>query len=179
MTESAIIQHIKSGQKEEYRYLVEKYYERIFHTTLGFLHCKEDAEEITEDVFIKAYYAIPTFRGDAAFSTWIYRIAVNLCKNQLKKRRLHNVIMDISTLNFLTDNSANPQKALENKDESKLIEKAISLLPPKQNTAFILSKYNELSQKEIASIMKTSEGAVEQLLVRAKNNLRNYLVKRL
>ncbi|MCU7693734.1 RNA polymerase sigma factor [Haoranjiania flava] len=179
MTESAIIQHIKSGQKEEYRHLVEKYYERIFYTALGFLHCKEDAEEITEDVFIKAYYAIPTFRGDAAFSTWIYRIAVNLCKNQLKKRRLHNAIMDISTLNFLADKSANPQKALENKDESELIEKAISLLPPKQNTAFVLSKYNELSQKEIASIMKISEGAVEQLLVRAKNNLRNYLVKRL
>jgi RNA polymerase sigma-70 factor (ECF subfamily) len=85
MTDSEIIRLILQGDQDKFRVLVERYQSMIFRTCMGFLHNKDDADDLTQDIFIKSYQSLPGFKGEAAFSTWIYRIAVNASLNKKRK----------------------------------------------------------------------------------------------
>jgi RNA polymerase sigma-70 factor (ECF subfamily) len=151
---------------------------------MGFLHNKEDADDLTQDVFIQTYQTLTAFKGDASFSTWIYRIAVNASLNGVRKssknkflQRLENVFVSDKSreYSFPTSDLENPENILIHAERNEWVEKALSSLPEKQRIAIVLSKYDDLSQKEIAEIMETTEGAVEALIQRAKSNLREKL----
>jgi RNA polymerase sigma-70 factor (ECF subfamily) len=148
---------------------------------MGFLHNKDDADDLTQDIFIQAYLSLHSFKGESTFFTWIYRIAVNASLNKVRKNSGNQVLnrldslfgsgkeKDISLPVFDTDN---PESILIRQEHSKWVQDALDSLPENQRTAIVLSKYDDLSQKEIAEIMKTTEGAVEALIQRAKTNLR-------
>jgi len=85
MTDKEIINLILQGDREKFRILVEKYQQLVFRTCLGFLHNKDDADDLTQDIFIQAYQSLKGFKGEASFSTWIYRIAVNASLNKVRK----------------------------------------------------------------------------------------------
>ena len=179
MTEQQIIQEILEGNSSKFKLLVEKYQNMVFRTTIGFVHNKEDAEDLTQDVFIRVFQSLKTFNGDAEFSTWLYRITVNTSINHLNKiksRGLLHFAEDIlqNIFNMASDDK-NPQQQMEQTERDEAIRKAIDALPEKQRTAFVLSKYDDLTQKEIAAIMQSTEGSVEQLLQRAKSSLQNKL----
>jgi len=184
MTDSEIIKKILKEDKENYRILVEKYQQMVFSTCMGFLHNKDDADDLTQEVFIQAYLSLSRFKGDAAFSTWLYRIAVNASLNKVRKS-VKNLIMqrfDILFGNekpleapFSLSNEEDPENILIKHEHIEWLQKALDALPENQRTAIILSKYDDLPQKEIAEIMNTTEGAVEALLQRAKKNLREKL----
>lgn len=184
MNDNEIIKEILNGDHQRYALLVEKYRRMVFLVCLGFTHHQEDSNDLTQDVFMNAYRHLASFNEKAQFSTWLYRIAVNTTLNALRKKR------NWFSLSSTSDNQEsgrelnetislsdeyNPEQAMIQTEEHHLIHKAIDMLPEKQRTAFVLSRYDELSQREIASIMETSEGAVEQLLIRAKNNLQKRL----
>ena len=184
MTESELIGEILRGDKEKYRFIVEKYRQMVFRTCIGFLHNKDDADDLTQDVFIQAYQSLQRFKGDSAFSTWLYRIAVNASLNKIRKSPLKLMIQKIENLTGSRSGSDvypiipdedDPEKILLRQEHVEWIQKALEQLPENQRTAIVLSKYDDLSQKEIAEIMKTTEGAVEALLQRAKKNLREKL----
>lgn len=179
MTEQQIIQAILSGDHSKFEWLVEKYQAMVFRTAMGFVHNKEDAEDLTQDVFIRVFQAFKTFNGDAEFSTWLYRITVNTSINHLNKIKnkglLHFAEDILQQLFNKASEDQNPQQQLEQTERDKAIRKAIDALPEKQRTAFILSKYDDLTQKEIAAIMQSTEGSVEQLLQRAKSRLQKKL----
>lgn len=179
MTEHQIIQAILSGDHSKFEWLVEKYQAMVFRTAMGFVHNKEDAEDLTQDVFIRVFQAFKTFNGDAEFSTWLYRITVNTSINHLNKIKnkglLHFAEDILQQLFNKASEDQNPQQQLEQTERDKAIRKAIDALPEKQRTAFILSKYDDLTQKEIAAIMQSTEGSVEQLLQRAKSRLQKKL----
>jgi RNA polymerase sigma-70 factor (ECF subfamily) len=158
-----------------------EYHTKVFRTAMGFVHSKEDAEDLTQEVFIRAYRSRNSFRGDAGISTWLYRITVNLALNHIGREKRRTVFRPASDS---LDDYANrdggektPHKLLESSELRENIRRAIDSLPDKQRTAFVLSKYEELPGREIAEVMKTSEGAVEQLLQRAKGNLQKKLNK--
>jgi len=184
MTDNEIIKKILKEDKENYRILVEKYQQMVFSTCMGFLHNKDDADDLTQEVFIQAYLSLSRFKGDAAFSTWLYRIAVNASLNKVRKS-VKNLIMqrfDILFGNekpleapFSLSNEEDPENILIKHEHIEWLQKALDALPENQRTAIILSKYDDLPQKEIAEIMNTTEGAVEALLQRAKKNLREKL----
>jgi len=179
MTEEQLIQEIVSGNTLAFKTLMEKYQERVFHVAMGFVHLKEDAEDLTQEVFIKVYQSLSTFNHDSEFSTWLYRITINTCINFVNRNRKKRVLQSIedvwqSAFNQY-DKEKTPLEKLITSERNLLIKKAIDSLSEKQRSAFILSKYEELPQKEIAAIMNTTEGAVEQLLQRAKNNLQKKL----
>ncbi len=175
MNDSDIIRNVLNGDQNKYSLIVEKYQSNVFRTVMGFVHQKENAEEITQDVFVKAYYSLKSFQGRSAFNTWLYRITVNLCLNFLNKEKRRKI------WSLFTDSFQLPTKEkfvitqMEEAEEFRIVQKAIDSLSEKQRTAFVLSKYEELSQKEIASVMNITEGAVEQLLQRAKINLKKKL----
>jgi len=186
MNDNEIIKSIVQGDRDSFRILVERYQQMVFRTCMGFLHNKEDAEDLTQDVFIQAYQSLSRFKGESAFSTWLYRIAVNASLNKIRKSKLKLVFERFENLTGsdrtgsdtypVIKNDEDPEKIIIRQEHSEWLGRALDSLPENQKTAIVLSKYDDLSQKEIAEIMKTTEGAVEALLQRAKKNLREKLL---
>jgi len=146
----------------------------VFRTALGFLHCVEDAEDVTQEVFLKAWRNLNSFRGESAISTWLYRIAVNLSLNYIsrKKREARFSLEEKSVpVAGKAISGDDPHVQMERDETESAVRDAIDSLPGRQRMAFVLSRYDDLSQKEVAAVMKLSEGAVEQLLHRAKVTL--------
>lgn len=175
MSDVQLIEKIQSGNIAVFEQLMAKYERMVFRTAMGFIHTKEDAEDLTQDIFIQVYQSLSKFKGDAEFSTWLYRITVNMSINFVNKNRKKKLLESLGTIFHLSSKEKTPLELLEQSECDKRIKKAIDSLPDTQRTAFVLSRYEELSQKEIATIMNKSEGAVEQLLQRAKNSLQKKL----
>jgi RNA polymerase sigma-70 factor, ECF subfamily len=184
MTDGEIIKLILLGDKEKFRILVEKYQQMVFRICMGFLHNKDDADDLTQDVFIQAYQSLSHFKGNSAFSTWLYRISVNNSLNKIRQsplKRIFNRFENSSgnknekEIYPPVSDEENPEYILIHKEHFEWIQRVLETLPENQRTAIVLSKYDDLSQKEIAEIMNTTEGAVEALLQRAKKNLREKL----
>ena len=184
MTDNDIIAQILQGDRNLYRKLVEKYQPMVFRTCMGFLHNKDDSDDLTQEIFIQAYQTLSGFKGDAGFSTWIYRIAVNASLNKTRKSSKSLLVQRFEMVfgnsgkqeySFPIPDSENPENILILDEHRELVQRALESLPENQRTAIVLSKYDDLSQRQIAQIMKTSEGAVEALIQRAKANLREKL----
>lgn len=179
-----MVQRIVEGEQELFTELVRVHQTLVFRTCMGLTHSKEDAEDLTQEVFISAYLQLDRFKGESKLSTWLYRMAVNASLNHIRSSKKRSIFQRIE--GFFTREKTevttvalpvtdNPEQQLIAAQESKAIERAIDALPEKQRVAFTLSRYDELPQAEIAAIMGISEGAIEQLLQRAKANLRKKL----
>ena len=184
ITDLEIVKKITDGDSNQYRILVERYQQMIFRTCMGFLHNRDDADDLVQDIFIQAYQALPKFRQQSSFSTWLYRIAVNAALNKVRKNSKSFLVRYFESFSGSENRNSPPTNVTdyENpedlmiRDEHRLwIQKALDSLPPNQQIAIVLSQYDDLPQKEIAEIMKTTEGAVEALIQRAKSNLRRIL----
>ena len=175
MSDEQLIKEIISGNHAAFKNLMEKYQLQVFRTAMGFVHTKEDAEEVTQDIFVRVYQSISSFRHDAEFSTWLYRITVNTSLNFLRSNRKNRLLQSLEAIFSLRSEEKTPLEELESAERDRRIRVAIDSLPEKQRMAFILSRYEELPQKKIAAVMNRSEGAVEQLLQRAKENLQKKL----
>ena len=138
----------------------------------------QDAEDITQDVFVDVYHQSAAFRGEAAVSTWLYRIAMNKCIDHLRKkqRRAKSGFMGLFHTGIVDEKGEmdfyHPGVATENKEKAVILFKAMKTLPEKQHTAWVLSELENLSYKEISEIMNVSLSSVESLLFRARQNLR-------
>ena len=181
MTDHEVIALILNGNPDKFRILVERYQTMVFRTCMGFLHNKDDADDLTQDIFIKVYQSLGSFKGESLFSTWIYRVSVNASLNRVRKNSGSQVLYRIDQffnftkekeVPFQASESGNPESILIDQEKSKWVQDALDSLPENQRTAIVLSKYDDLSQKEIAAVMNTTEGAVEALIQRAKANLR-------
>jgi RNA polymerase sigma-70 factor (ECF subfamily) len=182
MNDSEVIRSVQNGNRNDFRILVDKYQQTVFRITMGFVHAKEDAEDLTQEIFISAFQSLGKFRGDSLFSTWLHRIAVNACLNHTRNSKT-TLVSRIASL-FGSENiterlmpvtEENPEEIIIKNEHRDWLQKALESLPENQHTAIVLSKYDDMSQKEIAEIMNLTEGAVESLLQRAKNNLREKL----
>jgi RNA polymerase sigma factor (sigma-70 family) len=150
----------------------------VFNLSLNYVQNREDAEEITQDVFISAFEKFSEFRQESKLSTWLYRITINRCIDFERAKKRQKRFAFISSL-FGINNALiidppsfdHPGVQLEDKEAMKKIFEAINGLPENQKTALILLKIEEKSQAETAEIMQISIKAVESLLQRAKNNL--------
>jgi len=182
MSDNEVIKRVLSGERDQYRILVERYQDMIFRTCIGFVHQKEDADDLSQEVFIQVYQSLSGFKGESSFSTWIYRFAVNASLNKLRKssrnfilQRLDNLISPERELKLMLPVNEDPETLLINEEHRNRVRRAVDSLPENQRTAIVLSKYDDLSQKQIAEIMNISEGAVEALIQRGKANLRKKL----
>lgn len=169
MIEDLLIKEIQQGSEDAFRELVENYKDMVYNTCYGFLQNKQDADDVAQEVFIKVYTNISSFKYQSKLSTWIYRIAVNLSLNQLKSRKKQKLSTeDIETLKNQNDSDENViQEARE-----KILYAAINELPESQKKVIILSKMEKLSYKEITEVLDISLSSVESLIFRAKQNLK-------
>ncbi len=175
MSDEQLIKEVISGNQTAFKSLMEKYQLQVFRTVMGFVHTKEDAEEVTQDIFIRVYQSLSSFHHDAEFSTWLYRITVNMSLNFLRSNRKNRILQSLEAIFSYRSEEKTPLEDMEQAERDRRIRMAIDALPEKQRMAFILSRYEELPQKKIAEVMNRSEGAVEQLLQRAKENLQKKL----
>lgn len=184
LQESELVHQLKLGDEEAFRILVEEYKDRVYNTCMGFLHNPRDAEDLTQEVFIKVFESVDTFREDSTIGTWIYRIAVTKCLEVIRKRKRikrRGFFQALLNTNEEPDESADttffqhPGIALEQKEQADILMKAIETLAEQQRIAFTLHKLEDLSYKKIAAIMEVSLPAVESLMHRAKKNLQKEL----
>ncbi|NOU48347.1 MAG: RNA polymerase sigma factor [Bacteroidales bacterium] len=186
MSDIELIDIILSGDKNKYAILIEKYQPMVFRVCRGFVFYKEDADDLMQEVFIKVFRALDTFNQQAAFSTWLYRITLNTCLNYKRKTERNQFFLRFNKLGIrdLKKSETLMSESIQQADQPMIdnqhatqIKQAINRLPEKQQAAFVLSKYEDMPQQEIAQVMNISVGAVEQLLFRARENLRIQLAE--
>ena len=183
INESDFIEQLQSGNTSTFQRLMEVYGRTVYNTCLNFLQSAEDAEDITQEVFISVHLSIHNFKNDSKLTTWIYRIAVtkSLDAIRMKKRKKRFGIMRsmFQEANnepiFDKPNFEHPGVLLENKERAAILFKAIDKLPDNQKAAFILNKIEQLSYNAVAAVLESSVSSVESLLFRAKKNLQRIL----
>ena len=181
--DSQLIEHVKAGHANAFNTLVNRYRERVFSVVYNMTSNREDANDVTQDVFVKAFQNIHRFKGNSAFFTWLYRIAVNTAISFIKKNRnrqyfsLENLQEDgISgkIAEILSSRKHSRRDILLRELQEKLNE-ALQKLSVKHRTTVVLFEIEGLSHKEIGQILKCSEGTVRSRLHYAKNELQNYM----
>jgi RNA polymerase sigma-70 factor (ECF subfamily) len=183
-TENTFLSKHLSGDEKAFHTLVDQYKNKVYNTCLGMLHHCQDAEDATQEVFIKVYHCINDFRGESKLSTWLYRITITVCldfiRNRKRKKRFafFQNIFGSGEERDIEDTSAfvHPGITLENKERAAVLFKAINGLPENQRSAFTLHKVEGLSYQEISEVLKVSLSSVESLMFRAKQNLQKSLV---
>ena len=177
LEESIMINLLKAGDSSAFIELVSSYKNRVINTCYKFLLNKEEAEDISQEVFIEVYHSIKSFRGDSKLSTWILRIAVTKSLDEIKKRKRKKRISSFLSRVHLEDivdwlpGGSSPEKKLSGKEDMNEIINALDTLPDNQRIAFTLSKVEGYTNTEIADIMKITIIAVESLIYRAKKEL--------
>ena len=179
--DSEILQALQTGDELALKQLIELFQHKVYNTALSILQMDEEAEEITQDVFIEVYKSAKKFDGKSSLSTWIYRITVNKsldCLRYLKRKKRGGILNRL----FGAEKESNarpdfyhPGVEMEQKELSLILFKAIDRLPEKQKTVFLLFHVEGVRQQEIADILQTSVKAIESLLMRAKENLKKEL----
>jgi RNA polymerase sigma-70 factor, ECF subfamily len=177
MEDIELLSKLKAGDISAFNDLVLLYSNRVINTCYRFLLDKEDAEDVSQEVFIEVFQSIKSFRGDAKLSTWIYRIAVTKSLDEIKKRNRKKRMTSIGKI-FHLDDVANwisggtmPDKNIQEKEKMKEVMKALNVLPDNQRVAFTLSKIEGYTNAEIAEIMNITILAVESLVYRAKKKV--------
>lgn len=163
------IEKIKNGQINYFSYIVDNYKDIVFPIALKVLKNRDDAEEMAQEVFIKVYNSIHTFRGNAKFSTWIYSIAYNHCISQVRKKKYEVSSLDDSRVK---DEAAD--FSLDGVDEearAQYLEKAMKELPEDEYSLLILYYYKDLPMEEVARIAKLTESNAKVKLHRARKKL--------
>ena len=181
-TDTELVAQLQVGQATAFRLLVERYQGPVYRTALSLLRSPEEAEDVAQEVFVEVYQTITRFRGEAALSTWLYRLATSRALKQQRKARAKKRFAFLTTL-LGTNHEVlheqpdhqHPLALLEGQQQEQQLLEAIARLPDSQQVAFTLRHEQELSYEQIAAVLHTSVPAVESLLFRARQRLRQFL----
>lgn len=179
----SLLKLVKSNKDKVFNMLIDEYSKKVFNTCINLLRNKEDAEDVTQEVFTSIYLSIENFEGKSKLSTWIYSIALNKSKeflrNKTRKKRFGILtVLEREDSHFIPDQIINfdhPGVLLENKERAETFFNALDQLADNQKTAFTMHKIEGVSYADIAEIMDTSISSVESLMFRAKKRLKEIL----
>jgi RNA polymerase sigma-70 factor (ECF subfamily) len=167
-----------AGDEYAFEFIVQRHQASVSNLVYRFMGNRAEAKDLAQEVFVRVWQAAKSYKAQAKFSTWIYRIAVNLCLNELKSSGRRKWISRFSGeeeqevgIETLSDQSASAEDLLLAGERSRKISEALQSLPKNQRMALIMKKYDDLPYREIARILDCSVSAVESLLARAKENL--------
>ena len=182
MSEWLLIEQLKQGNEAAFKTIVEAWQDMVYNTALGIIQNTEDAEDISQEVFVQVYESVHSFKGEAKFSTWLYRITVTKTMDHIRKKKRKKRFAFIQSIFGANDEIAHdppdfnhPGVALDKKETTAELFKAIEQLPENQKIAFTLNKLEGLNYQEVSEIMNTTVPSIESLLHRAKNNLKKIL----
>ncbi len=172
--ERALVSRAQAGEREAYETLVRANADRLFAVVLRFSATEADAEEATQEAFLRAWANIGKFRGDARLFTWLYRIGVNEAKRILERRPAAETVVSVEDrpVDEIADESSDAQAGLEAAELRELLEQAIRRLPEKYRVAVILRDIEQLSTAEAAGLLGLREAAFKSRLHRGRMTLR-------
>ena len=171
-----LIKKIKKGDKATFEALVGEYQVKVFSLCMGLVSNREDALDLTQEVFIKIYRNAKQFKGESKLSTWIYRIVQNTCMDFLRRERRYT---PVSLPDILPDSSPSPYELAAAAEDRERVRKALLSLPTDYKSALLLREYEGLSYSEIADILGISEGTVKSRISRARTALAKILTENL
>jgi RNA polymerase sigma-70 factor (ECF subfamily) len=170
-----LVERVQSGDKRAFDVLVLKYQHRIYSLVSRFIRDPDEVQDVVQESFIKAYRALPGFRGESAFFTWLYRIAINTAKNYLvsRSRRPPGADVDVEDAEYFESagalrDLAGPENLLMTEQLRGVIDRAIAALPEDLRTALTLREFDGLSYEEIAEVMRCPVGTVRSRIFRAR-----------
>ncbi|HET9296773.1 MAG TPA: sigma-70 family RNA polymerase sigma factor [Candidatus Binatia bacterium] len=173
----------QQGEGKFFEILVRRYMEKAFRIALDFTRDTEEAKDLSQEAFLRAFSRIKQFDGRSSFYTWFYRLVVNLCLDHTRRKgkvvweRLESERDDERERKELTDNTSGPDQEAIAGETKRRVDKTLDAMPNKQRTAFILRNHEGLPIADIAKVMKTTEGTVRVYLHRAVAALRQCLVE--
>lgn len=178
-SDNEIISRVLQGEKNAYAELVNRYQNYVFTLTLRFTKNREDAEEVAQDIFVKAYRALSDFRGASKFSTWLYTIVNTTCITFLRKKRLATHSLDDERTFELADSQDSGLRAnlVEQKSKINMVNQAIALLNPDDAEIITLFYKSEQSLEEIAAILGLETNTAKVRLHRARQRLKDKMEK--
>jgi len=184
LNQPELIVQLQQGDEQAFTKLVDEWQDMVYNTALGIVQHADDADDITQEVFIQVYRSVSSFKGDSKFSTWLYRITLGKALDHEKKKKRKKRFGFVQGL-FGADEAEqvhavefeHPGVQMEKKERANELFNALKQLPDKQRMAFTLHKLEGQSYQDIAEIMNTTLYAVESLMSRAKTNLRKELKK--
>ena len=167
----------QNGDEGAFKFLMTKYYPRVYASLFAFTKSREDSEDLTQLTFIKVWQKINSFRGDSAFFTWVYRIAINLAKNHFASSSSKKDKVNISADDLEIDipSYENPEISLMHKQSLQNIQSYVKTLPESLKTAFTLREVDGKSYEEISIITDTPIGTVRSRIFRARESIINYI----
>lgn len=168
-----LVDACRAGRRDAFDLIVQRHQRQVYQLCYRFVGNHEDASDLAQDAFIRAYRGLHSFKGDSAFSTWLYRVAVNVCLNRVGSRAPRLAALEIADRPDLRVERADTM--LLRRERSAEVRAAIARLPRKQRAALILRVYHELPHEEIAEIVGSSVGAVKANFFHALANLRKFL----
>ncbi len=181
LNEQELIQALAKGDESAFRWLVDHYRNKVFHTILNIVQDSYEAEDATQEVFISVFESVSSFRGQSSLSTWIYQVAIRKALDKVRRRNTRRRLQQwLPGWMPEEKRSANnefhhPGIAMDNKEKAAILFNAIRALPEKQKIAFTLIKVQGMSYEEAGIIMQQGIKAIESLISRAKQNLQKQL----
>lgn len=166
------IDKVLQGDRNAYAYLVNKYKDMVFTLALKVVKDREEAEEVAQDTFIKAYKSLSKFKGDAKFSTWLYKITYNNCMDVVKKQtRRYNVTEIDEVVENKLQSIENTLDGIEREERALIIKECLEFLPEDEKTILWLFYFKELSLKEIQDVTSYSQANIKVKLHRARKRM--------
>lgn len=182
MNQPELIVQLQQGDEQAFKKLVDEWQDMVYNTAVGIVQNEDDADDITQDVFIQVYQSVSSFKGESKFSTWLYRIVISKSLDHVKKKKRKKRFGFVQSLfgnaqeeEIHPEEFNHPGVLMENRERAAELFKAMEQLPDSQRIAFTLHKLEAQKHQDIAAIMNISLTAVESLIARAKGNLRKTL----
>jgi RNA polymerase sigma-70 factor (ECF subfamily) len=176
-SDEALVQRCQQGDLEAFDLLMQHHETKVYNIAYRMLSHADDASDATQDIFIRAYHALPRFRGECAFSTWLYRIAVNTCLDTVRRRSRQQTVLESALVDEeeesdfvdnIPDAQPDPEKVLMQKEFQRIVHEAIQSLSETQRAVIVLYDLQGFSYEEVAQILHTSVGTIKSRLNRAR-----------
>jgi RNA polymerase sigma-70 factor, ECF subfamily len=173
LDEPALVEACLANRPGAFDLIVERHRRPVYQLCYRFVGNHEDASDLSQDVFLRAYRGLKNFRGQSSLATWLYRIGVNVCLNRVSART--PAVEAIDAREFVDAGAESPSDRLLRAERGARVRAAIAQLPPKQRAALVLRTYHELSHQEIADVLGSSVGAVKANFFHALGSLKRLL----
>ena len=168
-----LIDAFRAGNREAFDVIVARHRRQVYQLCYRFVNNHEDASDLAQDVFVRAFKGLANFKGDASLATWLYRVTVNAGLNRVAVKRPENAPLDAAA--DVDGNSRSPLDEVLREERAETVRRAIAQLPPKQRATLMLRVYQECTHEEIATALGSTVGAVKTNFFHALGNLRRIL----
>lgn len=176
LSDLELVEEVRNGRREAFTVLMRRYQEKIYWVARRIVGSHDDAEDVAQETFVKAYLALGEFRGESKFYTWLYRIALNLSLNAVRKRQVMNYLHQSSELlRRILPSPERPDELVELHETEGRLFAAVAQLPEKQKTVFVMRYFDEMTYEEISGVLKTSVGGLKANYFHALRKVREIM----